>query len=74
MLRLYYETANAAYAPNMAALLAYVPLAQVLFGTDYPLVSVTENVADLGKLGLAAADLRAIERDNATRLVTRLKT
>lgn len=58
----------------MAALLTHVPLAQVLFGTDYPLVSVTENVADLGKLGLAAADLRAIERDNATRLITRLKT
>jgi len=37
------------------------------------LVSVTENVSGLGRLGLAAADLRAIERDNATRLITRLK-
>jgi len=27
----------------------------------------------LAKLGLQAADLRAIERDNATRLITRLK-
>jgi predicted TIM-barrel fold metal-dependent hydrolase len=72
--RLYYETANAAYAPNMAALLKYVPVSQVLFGTDYPFVSVTENVTDLNKLGLAAADLRTIETGNAVRLIPRLRS
>jgi len=71
--RLHYETANAAYAPNMAALLKYVPISQVLFGTDYPYVSVTENVSDLGKVGLSAADLKAVERDNAMRLIARLR-
>jgi predicted TIM-barrel fold metal-dependent hydrolase len=71
--RLHYETANAAYAPNMAALLKYVPISQVLFGTDYPYVSVTENVSDLGKIGLSADDLKAIETDNAARLIARLK-
>jgi predicted TIM-barrel fold metal-dependent hydrolase len=71
--RLHYETANAAYAPNMAALLKYVPISQVLVGTDYPYVSVTENVSDLGKIGLPAGDLKAIETDNAARLITRLK-
>ncbi len=71
--RLHYETANAAYAPNMAALLKYVPISQVLFGTDYPYVSVTENVSDLGRLGLAADDLKAVEGDNAIRLIARLK-
>ncbi|HLH95384.1 MAG TPA: amidohydrolase family protein [Xanthobacteraceae bacterium] len=71
--RLYYETANAAYAPNMAALLAYVSVAQVLFGTDYPFISVTENVTDLSKVALSEPDRRAIERDNATRLIARLK-
>jgi 6-methylsalicylate decarboxylase len=71
--RLYYETANAAYAPNMAALLKYVPISQVLFGSDYPYVSVTENVSDLGKVGLSVDDLRAIESDNAMRLISRLK-
>jgi predicted TIM-barrel fold metal-dependent hydrolase len=71
--RLHYETANAAYAPNMAALLKYVPISQVLFGTDYPYVSVTENVSDLGKVGLSASDLRAIESDNAMRLIARLR-
>jgi predicted TIM-barrel fold metal-dependent hydrolase len=71
--RLHYETANAAYAPNMAALLKYVPVSQVLFGTDYPYVSVTENVSDLAKIGLSPDDLKAIETDNAARLVARLK-
>jgi 6-methylsalicylate decarboxylase len=71
--RLHYETANAAYAPNMAALLKYVPVSQVLFGTDYPYVSVTENVSDLGKIGLSGDELKAVERDNAMRLIARLK-
>jgi len=57
----------------MAALLRYVPITQVLFGTDYPFVSVTENVSDLSKLGLAADDLQAIESDNAARLISRLR-
>jgi len=72
--RLHYETANAAYAPNMAALIKFVPLSQILFGTDYPYVSVVENVEDLTRLGLSAPDLNAIESDNAARLVPRLKT
>jgi predicted TIM-barrel fold metal-dependent hydrolase len=72
--RLYYETANAAYAPNMAALLKYVPLSQVMFGTDYPYVTVTENVGDLLKAGLSAAELMAVEADNATKLMPRWKT
>src|SRR5262249_21994874 len=71
--RLYYETANAAYVPNMTALLKYVSASQVLFGTDYPYVTVTENVGDLLKAGLSADDLKAIENENAIRLIPRLK-
>jgi len=72
--RLHYETANAAYAPNMAALLKYVSISQVLFGSDYSYVSVTENVSDLAKVGLPADDLKAIESGNAMRLIARLRT
>ena len=71
--RLHYETANAAYAPNMAALLKFVPASQVMFGSDYPYVSVTENVGDLLKAGLSAADLKAVEYETAMRLMPRLK-
>ena len=72
--RLYYETANAAYSPNMAALLKFASASQVLFGTDYPYVSVVENANDLMKAGLSALDLKAIENENALRLMPRLKT
>jgi predicted TIM-barrel fold metal-dependent hydrolase len=71
--RLYYETANAAYAPNIAALLKFAPISQVLFGTDYPYVSVAETADDLMKIGLSAADLKAVENENALRLMPRLK-
>jgi predicted TIM-barrel fold metal-dependent hydrolase len=72
--RLYYETANAAYAPNMAALLAYAPLSQVMFGSDFPYVTVVENATDLTThAGLKPDQLKAIENGNAMRLIPRLK-
>ena len=58
----------------MAALLKYVSSSQVLFGTDYPYVSVVENASDLMKAGISPADLKAIENENAFRLMPRLKT
>jgi predicted TIM-barrel fold metal-dependent hydrolase len=72
--RLYYETANAAYSPNIAALLKFAPISQVLFGTDYPYVSVAENANDLMEAGLSTADLKAIDNENAFRLMPRLKS
>jgi 6-methylsalicylate decarboxylase len=71
--RLYYETANSAYAPTMAALLKYVPLKQVLFGTDFPYVSTPQNAEGLEKIGLSAEELAAIQRGNAMQLIPRLK-
>lgn len=71
--RLHYETANAAYAVNMATLLKFVPVSQVLFGTDYPYVKVTANAADIVKAGLTPAELTAINRGNALGLFPRLK-
>jgi predicted TIM-barrel fold metal-dependent hydrolase len=71
--RLYYETANGAHKPNMAALLAYVPASQVMFGTDYPYVTTADNLRALRGNGIAEADLLAIERGNAQRLMPRLR-
>jgi 6-methylsalicylate decarboxylase len=71
--RLHFETANSNYKPTMDALLDYVPLKQVMFGTDYPYVSVTENVADFNALHLNAGAIRAISRDNALKLFPGLK-
>lgn len=72
--RLYYDTANSAYTGTMAALLDYVPISQVVFGTDFPYVSVEDNVAGIHHCGLSAAQLGAIAQANILRLLPRLKT
>jgi predicted TIM-barrel fold metal-dependent hydrolase len=58
----------------MAALMKLVPMSQILFGGDYPFVPIAEAADGMTHLGLSAADLRAIGRDNALALLPRLKT
>ena len=72
--RLYYDTANAAFAPTMAGLMALVSTSQIVFGSDYPYFTAADNVAQLASIKLSDADRRAIERDNALRLLPRLET
>ena len=71
--RLHYETANSAYAPTFAALRQFAPRSQILFGTDFPYIAVADNVERLGKLGIPADDLAAIEQANAARLFPRAR-
>jgi 6-methylsalicylate decarboxylase len=71
--RLHYETANSAYAPTIAALRSFVPASQILFGTDFPYISVSDNAERLGKLGIPAAELAAIEQGNGARLFPRAR-
>ena len=71
--RLYYELANATAAPAMAALTKLVGIEQILFGTDYPFVPVEVTADGLLKSGLSQSDLRAIARDNATKLLPKWK-
>jgi predicted TIM-barrel fold metal-dependent hydrolase len=69
--RPHYDTANAYFAPTMAALLKFVPVSQVLFGSDYPYFSLEDNVAGLADFPLAQAERQAIDRGNAARLLPR---
>lgn len=71
--RLYYDTANATHPAAMAALQKLVPTSQITYGTDYPYFAL-DQFSELRQLGLAPADLAAIESGNATRLLPRLKT
>jgi predicted TIM-barrel fold metal-dependent hydrolase len=66
--KLFYDTASITNPVVMAALREFVPMTQVLFGTDYPYWNIQTFVDGLARLGLPAADLRAIERENALRL------
>lgn len=72
--RLYYDTANATYPATMHALLDYVPVSQIVFGTDYPYVEVEDDVSGFATLKLSASQRRAIERMNAERLLPRFGT
>lgn len=73
--KFFYDTAGAANRGAIASLLELVGTSQVLFGTDFPPggtnLAVAKAVADLGFF--KDGDLRAIERDNAIRLLPRLK-
>jgi predicted TIM-barrel fold metal-dependent hydrolase len=72
--RQYYDVASIAVNPaGMAAVLKLIPTSQLMYGSDQPFGSLAAIAAGLGKLDLAASDLRAIGRDNALRLFPRLK-
>ncbi len=70
--KLFYDTANATFAPNMTALMKLVPTSQITFGTDYPYFRL-DQANQLKALGLPEADLKAILSGNAQGLVPRLK-
>jgi predicted TIM-barrel fold metal-dependent hydrolase len=71
--RLHYDIANSANRSAMAALTNLVPPSQILFGSDYPFVPIGVTAGGMSKVGLSAADLQAIGRDNAIALLPRLK-
>lgn len=72
MRKFYYDTAQANHSGALAALLAIVPPTQVLLGTDYPLRKPAAEIGAVGAYPFSASDLRAIERDNALRLIPRI--
>jgi hypothetical protein len=71
--RQYYEIANSANLPAMSALTGIIPVSQVLFGSDFPLVPLPATAGGLAGLKLSVADLQAIRRENALRLLPRLR-
>ena len=72
--KFYYDTAGAANRGALASLLQLVPASQMLFGTDFPpggtSLEIAKALADVGFFN--ESDLRAIERENAVRLLPRL--
>jgi predicted TIM-barrel fold metal-dependent hydrolase len=71
--KLYYECAHAAYAPAIAALRAFAPTSQILFGSDFPAEDPAETIYQLKQRDLPPDVLHALQRGNAERLFPRLK-
>ncbi len=69
--RFHYDTAWSMHAPALAALTRLVPPTQILFGSDYPYRTGEDHVKGLTEFGFSPADLRAIGRGNAQRLMPR---
>jgi predicted TIM-barrel fold metal-dependent hydrolase len=71
--KLHYDVALQANRPALAALFAYVPISQVLLGSDYPFGTSADGIRGLEDYGLKPGDLAAIYRGNAERLLPRFK-
>jgi len=77
--RLNYDLGGTVSKPAIAALLATAPVSQILMGSDFPYVPLSNTVDGLDALsrsglGLTVADLEAMTRSNALRLMPRLGT
>ena len=73
--KFYYDLAGAANAGAVASLLQLVTPSHVLFGTDFPPGGTSLDVArEIAALKMFSADdLRLVERENAVRLLRRLR-
>jgi predicted TIM-barrel fold metal-dependent hydrolase len=72
--KMYYDIAQAPERAPMAALKAVAPASQMLFGTDWPHLTTEEHVTGLRESGVFNdAELKAIDRDNALRLMPTLR-
>ena len=70
--RFYYDTAWAMRPVALASLTRLVDSGQILLGSDYPYRTGADTVKGVQEYGFSPADLRAIERGNALRLIPRL--
>jgi len=71
--RFYYDTAQASNPSALGCLRSIVPVSQIMFGTDYPYRLGIEHVEGVAGCRFSASDAVAIDRDNALRLLPRLK-
>ena len=71
--KFYYDTAQGHHEGALKALTAIIPASQILYGTDYPFWDGRKVSDGLAKGGFSAADMMAVDRDNALRLFPRLK-
>ncbi len=70
--RFYFDTASSDYPWTLMPLTKLVETTQVVFGTDFPFRSAAVTAKGLAEYGFSPADLAAIERGNAAKLMPTL--
>jgi predicted TIM-barrel fold metal-dependent hydrolase len=70
--KFHYDTAQGNHWGALAALMKIVAPSQVLFGTDFPFRDGAEEIGGLTEFRFRPDELRAIERDNALKLLPAL--
>ena len=71
--KLYFDTVRVVHPANFALMLKLMNPQHILFGTDFPIVPVSETVSRLPGLALERGVLRGVERANAGALFPRLR-
>jgi len=71
--RFYYDTAQISNAVTLEALAKLVPISQIVYGTDFPYRTAADHTKGVTE-HFKGDDLRKVDRDNALRLLPRLKS
>jgi predicted TIM-barrel fold metal-dependent hydrolase len=71
--KFHYDAAQSAQRSTLSAFLTLVPASQLMVGSDFPARPGSEVVAGLMAYGFSTADMEAIDRGNALKLLPRLK-
>ncbi len=70
--RFYYDTAAIPNEVTLSALQKMVPISQIVYGTDYPYRTAADHTKGVSAF-FKGDDLKAVDRENAVRLIPRLK-
>jgi predicted TIM-barrel fold metal-dependent hydrolase len=70
--RFYYDTAQVANPITLSAMVQLMPIAQIVYGTDFPYRIAADNTRGVSAF-FKGADLKAVVRDNTLRLIPRLQ-
>jgi predicted TIM-barrel fold metal-dependent hydrolase len=70
--RFHYDTAQVTQSVTLAALAKLVPASQIVYGTDFPYRTAADHSKGVSAL-FSGEDLKKVERENAVRLIPRLK-
>ena len=70
--KLYVDVVGVTTPGALRAVLDIVPMSHLLYGSDFPFWDPDTTIKGLAGLKLSAADLQAIERDNALKLLPKL--